>query len=351
MDRLVDILLNIFFPFYSEQEFSGPRPNPALVNRIHRGFDIWSSGNIYKVPDCEHPTVQLTIVQPYAIRGPNSNGETVVKAYVGLTATGSEYCTCPGFAAHGKRCSHLWAFANMRLCGPIEQYERRTMRVAEVLIKNQSAQESSGPDQLVDVLPEQDVDTEEYVDDYPSQFEQYWGQSLEAAQGDWNFPLRGPTQTADVITYAPTAPLLLEPPPSHPTSAVPSQGPPPFAASIPPATATSGRPPNVTPLQPRRTRRIMREERDAQLLQRMAPGGAVNLGNQCYVLSLLQVLSKLPFFRRTFQTATSTRPVPAWISAVNQFFVNVDAGRVASYANLVRQLSSEWHRMLFLQVY
>lgn len=137
LDRLILIIIQVFFPYFENLPFNEPRPSPDLVRQIYTGLDIWQSDNVEEVHAGDQALPGLLrhgLERAFVVRAP-----THARINCGRLLNGRWYCLCHYFSQTGKRCSHLWAAQTLDLCGLVTSFDTE-VRVIEIALDRQERQ-------------------------------------------------------------------------------------------------------------------------------------------------------------------------------------------------------------------
>lgn len=131
MDRLVAIVLLVFFRYFEEYYNGEPRVAAHVMERSNWGYECWESERIVEF-DRVVPEVYAGWSPLYACY--SHNDPTRLLAICGIDRlSGRERCNCDYFDQSGRRCHHIWAMViHMRL-GSAAQYETENLTYAATM--------------------------------------------------------------------------------------------------------------------------------------------------------------------------------------------------------------------------
>lgn len=134
MDRLVAVLLFIFFRFYEENVNSPPRIAVEVMKRADWGLARWQNGLCTELdPSFVSRRFNLDYLST-AYRCQKHDDVGRISAVCGFDAvSGRERCSCDFFITSGKRCQHLWAMVFLIKLGPHDEYEEEMTTLDKVL--------------------------------------------------------------------------------------------------------------------------------------------------------------------------------------------------------------------------
>ncbi|ORX38922.1 hypothetical protein BD324DRAFT_649021 [Kockovaella imperatae] len=248
LDRLLHILVFIYFPYYEKGDRGDPRINRDLAKRLRTAMDIWEDDGIKEVPLSSLPTViRMRYESPlYLVRESSAADDVFVTGrqyYVGHARNGRRpVCECEAFEYTGKSCAHLLALKIVNRCGTVTDHFRDAEAIASRLPDPPTNEETSELNERRD-------------------FQAYWGSPVDALVGDEGMDLMPSKQGGQVI-----------------------------------GSQTMGRPAKQQSLHPSRRKlgkKTLLRKQELDRIGDMQPMGVVRIGNQCYALSLFQVLSNI----------------------------------------------------------
>ena len=247
LDRLVHILAFVYFPYYRQATPADPSLNTKLAEALRGGLSSWESDSIRRIPPERLPVAIRDLYQHpvYAVRGtvPGTSGQSV--HFAGLSITGRGYdCDCGQWEQTLQTCKHLWAVAVFERCGRVTEQRKR-----------QEAISNQAPEQITTNKDDTEIDDEK-------DFTAYWNFKSEVlcAENGLDF---------DTTRQAPQQPIL------------------------PAIKSLTGRPSNIRPLHPHRTKSKRKQtprSKELALVGDSRPRGMINTGVDCYALSLFQCL-------------------------------------------------------------
>ncbi|ORX40924.1 hypothetical protein BD324DRAFT_647829 [Kockovaella imperatae] len=236
LDRLLHILVFIYFPYYEKGDRGDPRINRDLAKRLRTAMDIW-----------EDDVIRMRYESPlYLVRESSAADDVFVTGrqyYVGHARNGRRpVCECEAFEYTGKSCAHLLALKIVNRCGTVTDHFRDAKAIASRLPDPPTNEETSELNERRD-------------------FQAYWGSTVDALVGDEGMDLMPSKQGGQVI-----------------------------------GSQTMGRPAKQQSLHPSRRKlgkKTLLRKQELDRIGDMQPMGVVRIGNQCYALSLFQVLSNI----------------------------------------------------------
>lgn len=124
LPRVLDLLINQYFPFYMGYVHEDRKGNVRLQHNIQDGMVLWEKELVRP-----WPTESLAPL----LQGEFGPGQTVYEVYdnhnaghrsfhCGSTPSGRETCGCSDFKQTGKRCRHLFAAHMFVTAGPFRQF-------------------------------------------------------------------------------------------------------------------------------------------------------------------------------------------------------------------------------------
>lgn len=135
MDRLVHIILYIFFKFFEENLNSPPRLAADIMSQSTTGFAIWEEARVLPLDDERLPlAAKGKLSQAFQIL--DQKNPWASAALCGVSPrSGRERCTCNFWKQTGKRCSHLWSMLFYERVGDAAKYQAEAKSYSRIVKK------------------------------------------------------------------------------------------------------------------------------------------------------------------------------------------------------------------------
>ncbi|KLT38286.1 hypothetical protein CC85DRAFT_267427, partial [Cutaneotrichosporon oleaginosum] len=196
VDRLVDILITEYFPWYEANQHKEPRFDRIHAAAVRNGLLLWQTDSI-RVVDMsiardqgdpaysqDHP---IYVVQAQAKKLKLGSGTVGVAA----RTRGREICSCNKWKQTGKRCMHMFAVFKYRITGPCNEYETKIEAAME---RFHFPKADLSPEPLRDFDRPYSSDGEASPDDDP--LEQQWGKYVHHPKRLFDFDFDGSPVTS-----------------------------------------------------------------------------------------------------------------------------------------------------------
>ncbi|EIW66628.1 hypothetical protein TREMEDRAFT_65496 [Tremella mesenterica DSM 1558] len=304
IDRLIVIIINVYFPMYLHSPPTSGRCDPQVREVILLGLDLWQVNAVRLCPPNQCPELPVRLRATYKVQYAHlSSGsrDPPQVHYCGIIAGSQrEWCSCSFFNQRGKRCGALWAFYCYRNCGSQEAYVEEITTIASSMSLSSGTKREH---QRVDTSL--DADREDLI--------AWWGHDpTEPVERYWSTTERPTKSTAVNIDSEHLDSLVrpLLPPLSSPIGRRHTRNrarlqPPPEDSQVSSqldghgAVDRGGRPAHTRPLHPGRSRKPPKSHiafRPEKLPSQQRPVGAVNHQQSCFAQALFHVLLRLPTF-------------------------------------------------------
>lgn len=195
LDRLLFIIIHLFFRHYEENLNLAPRVAADIMEASNSGYSLWDMGFVSPIPEQRMPPqLQHQFGVAYQIR--DIDDPAKVDAICGFGKVSKrEYCLCEFFRKTGKRCAHLWAVLLFERLGPADNYDQEIKSLQQILKRlNQEDDdldleeaavraEEDDTDDAKDGEDEWDSDEEETREEELARFFKVTIEEL----ADWNF--------------------------------------------------------------------------------------------------------------------------------------------------------------------
>lgn len=299
LDRLVAVIIQLYFPYFEHLPHSTPRPDPKFVHHLFAGLNAWSGDGVKLLAADSHelpPLIRGTLNPVFAVRRQPGSPSVICGKFV---KSARWTCSCQYHMRTGKRCLHLWAVTTYELCGPISAFEDRCAKAQKVTrlardtgIASPSHHAGTAQDEVDDLASywQCDIIQDLGIDILPT--------FAEPSRKTQLGPSHDGTQHPIGRRYA-FPPSELSPPAKRSESSHDNSSEEDLEMRKPTYTPRGGRPAKVQPLQPTRTKpkastisKDLRHKKYVSKKQEMEPSGLVNSGNDCFALSLFQVLAR-----------------------------------------------------------
>ena len=281
---------------------------------------IWEANEIAPCPRNALPVTATVLEEPFV-----AHEQSAVRShYCGYRKReGRQFCTCSDFAATGKRCAGLWALAILQTTGQVNEFEQECVRMRPR--KSRTLAESEKEDA---VAPNEDEDD----------LVAYWGNNpiddpIKALLNTRLDTAANITPEEDLTTKQHSSKSPVTPSSMRQTRqrAKQKQTAPHVDSQEPASVSNRGR---LAKIQPHdRTRQPRRSTLGMPTIHRFPderPIGFVNLGTDCYALSLFNVLARQPEWQRCFDTFNSQRTDSSAVVRLYQQFIQAMLQRKAT---------------------
>ena len=185
LDRLISILINVYFPFYEHTPQQQSRTNGKLEESLFGGLHRWETDCIQECPSDAVPIESRALFGTtiYCVLPRRRKTGSISRPhYCGRSRIGSrETCTCGYLEQTGKRCVHLWAMMAFELCGPIMAFEENAAIIQDKLLTHRYSDSGREVQQIMD-------GNDDVIDDDYADFEEYWGEHVSYLENISLFP-------------------------------------------------------------------------------------------------------------------------------------------------------------------
>lgn len=170
IDRLLHILIFVYFPFYENVPNETSRPDPQLAGTLMGGLKRWETDRIRVCPVEALPPAHRRLFDHqshpvYCIASSTPTSDIEVGQYCGRK-NDRLVCSCHGAGQTGKRCVHLWAMHIFELLGPVMDFEANATSIRQAILTMRG---SVSPLESLSRSQEDDVED----------IQRYWGRSLD----------------------------------------------------------------------------------------------------------------------------------------------------------------------------